>query len=62
MTITKPCRYGCGAQLEWRQTNEETKGKFYETGTNIWHSFPRCKELLTKQGKEATFDIGWKRK
>lgn len=56
MTFAKPCKYNCGKKLEWRQENNEQKGKYYEEGTNIWHSYPRCKVLLEDQGKEVTFD------
>lgn len=52
----KLCRYGCGKQLEWRQANNETNGKFYEVGTSTWHSYPRCKSLLKQQGQEVIFD------
>lgn len=58
MTYVKPCRYGCGKKLEWRQENDETKGRFYETNSDIFHSYKRCKELLEEQGKVVTFDIG----
>jgi len=58
MAFAKPCRYNCGKKIEWRQANDEQKGKYFEAGTNIYHSFNRCKQLLQEQGQEVIFDSG----
>jgi len=49
----KLCRYGCGTELEW----SDARRKFVEKGTNTWHSYPRCKNLLLKQGRQVPFDV-----
>lgn len=50
--VKKACKYGCGTEIEW----DNESGKFVEVGTKTWHSYPRCKKILERQGREVPFD------
>ena len=49
MTESKPCKYGCGKNIEWKgkQGGKGSTG-FFEVDTDIEHTYQRCREL--KQG------------
>lgn len=44
----KICERGCGVRIEFRGSNEYKKHStgWYEVGTKIEHTFPRCDNLL----------------
>jgi hypothetical protein len=46
----RQCKYGCGKLIFWDDTVKE-KMKFVEEGSRILHTYPRCADLLQRQGK-----------
>lgn len=49
--LTKPCRYGCGKELEW----DNDARQWIEVGTKTHHSYPRCRKILQEKGQDVLF-------
>ena len=49
----KDCKYNCGKKIYF----DEQEQKYLETDSLKHHSYPRCKSILSKQGKVVSFSL-----
>lgn len=52
--VDKKCINGCGKDIYWDKSIEDSKLKWAECDSGIHHTYKRCADVLKSQGKDAT--------